>query len=162
MEKRKFTIKAPNSGKTDFNRFSASLKKHLTRAFPEDPPAFSYPEQPKATLHLTVKPKRARSTLMQITEWRKKNPEFDLFIDGKLHKIAQKKTGIKPLKRTAKPSGTPKQIPDGDFVEELSGEGHPGRPPDKDFVLEEFSNDTPGLIPDDEFVDEDDGVDEEE
>ena len=66
MEKRKFTIKAPNAGKTDFNRLSASLKKHLMRAFPEDPPAFSYPAQPKATLHLTVKPKRARARRMTV------------------------------------------------------------------------------------------------
>ena len=154
MEKRKITIKVPNAGKAHFNRFSTSLKRHLTRSFPEDPPAFSCPAQPKATLHLTVKPKQARTTLMQIAEWRKKNPEFDLFIDGKLHKVAQKKTAVKPLKRAAKPSGKPKQIHDGGFVEELSAGGYPGQLPDGDFVLEELANNTPGLISDDDFIDE--------
>jgi hypothetical protein len=143
----------PKAGKTDFNRLSASLKRHLTRAFPEDPPAISCPAQPKTTLHLLVKPKQAKSTLIQITEWCRKNPEFDLFIDGKLHKIVQEKTGIKPPKRTAKPSGRPGRIPDQDFVEEAVRK-FPGRLPDKDFVLEAFANDVPGFISDDDFVDE--------
>jgi hypothetical protein len=153
MEKRKFTIHVPKAGKTDFNRLSTSLKRHLTRAFPEDPPAFSCPVQPKTTLHLTVKPKQAGSTLAQITKWCKKNPEFDLFIDGKLHKIVQKKTGTRPPKRPAKPSEASRRIPDQDFVEEAARR-FPERLPNQDFVLEAFSNDTPSLISDDDFVDE--------
>jgi hypothetical protein len=153
MEKRKFTINVPNVGKTDFNRLSASLKRHLRSTFPEEPPVFLCPAQPKATLHLTVKPKHAKTTLRQIMEWCSRNPEIEFLIDGKLQKIAVEKTRVLPLNATGSKK-VPRRLPDKDFVEEESAGRGPGRLPDDDFVLEAFSRDTPSLIPDDEFVEE--------
>ena len=152
MKERKFTINVPNIKTAEFNRVSASLKRHLKRAFPDDPPAFSCPAKPKATLHLTVKPKHAKTALTHIAVWRARNPEIELFVDGKLHKIAGQTIKIRPPKATVS-KVILRRVTDRQLIDKQGAPKRPRRLPDDDFALE-LTASSPTRLPDHEFIEE--------